>query len=74
MEKKVYKIWAYTIVEHLVVVHLDVDTVVLKPLDDLFDSMLPGLSLQLSEEETEQKLNCIANTRFLYIRGFAWAD
>ena len=31
---------AYTIVEHSLVVHLDLDTLILKPLDDLFDVML----------------------------------
>ena len=31
---------AYTLVDHPIVVHLDLDTLILKPLDDLFDMML----------------------------------
>ena len=37
------KLYSYTLVDHPVVVHLDMDVVVLKPLEDLFDSMLEGL-------------------------------
>lgn len=39
-EKEYIKLHAYTILEHSVVVHLDLDTIVLKPLDQLFDAML----------------------------------
>ncbi|KAI2499561.1 hypothetical protein MHU86_14922 [Fragilaria crotonensis] len=39
-EKELIKLEAYTLVDHPVVVHLDLDTLVLKPLDDLFDIML----------------------------------
>jgi hypothetical protein len=36
------KLYAYTLVDHPVVVHLDMDVAVLKSLEDLFDSMLEG--------------------------------
>jgi hypothetical protein len=36
------KLYAYTLMDHPVVVHLDMDVLVLKPLDNLFDSMLDG--------------------------------
>jgi len=39
-EKELVKLEAYTLVEHPVVVHLDLDVLVLKPLDALFDWML----------------------------------
>ena len=39
-EKEFLKLHAYGIVGHPVVVHLDLDTLVLRPLDELFDSML----------------------------------
>lgn len=41
-EKEFVKLHAYTLVEHPVVVHLDLDTLVLKPMDDLFDLMIDG--------------------------------
>ena len=39
-EMEFIKLWAYTLVEHPIVVHLDLDTFLLQPLDHLFDRML----------------------------------
>ena len=39
-EKEFIKLWAYTLTNHPIVVHLDLDTMVLQPMDDLFDGML----------------------------------
>jgi hypothetical protein len=39
-EKELIKLEAYTLIQHPVVVHLDLDTLVLKPLDGLFDLMI----------------------------------
>eukprot|EP00980_Cylindrotheca_fusiformis_P003981 scaffold874_cov126-Cylindrotheca_fusiformis.AAC.14 len=39
-EKELVKLEAYTLTDHPVVVHLDLDVVVLKPMDALFDLML----------------------------------
>ena len=36
------KLYSYLLSDHEIVVHLDMDVVVLQPLDDLFDSMLEG--------------------------------
>jgi hypothetical protein len=47
-EKELIKLEAYTLVDHPVVVHLDLDTLVLKPLDDLFDVML-GIAADTSK-------------------------
>lgn len=41
-EREYVKLHAYTLVRHPVVVHLDLDTVVLRPMDALFDAMLEG--------------------------------
>ena len=41
-EKELIKLWAYTLVEYPVVVHLDIDTLLLQPLDELFDAMIDG--------------------------------
>lgn len=38
-EKEFVKLWAYTLTQFSMVVHLDVDTLILRPLDDLFDAM-----------------------------------
>ena len=39
-EKELIKFEAYTLTQHPLVVHLDLDTLVLKPLDNIFDLML----------------------------------
>ena len=39
-EKELIKLEAYTLVDYPIVVHLDLDVLVLKPLDSLFDLML----------------------------------
>jgi hypothetical protein len=38
--KEFLKLYAYTLVEYEIVVHLDLDSLILQPLDNLFDSML----------------------------------
>lgn len=43
-EKEFIKLEAFTLVQHPVVVHLDLDTLVLRPLDELYDAMLDGPS------------------------------
>eukprot|EP00566_Odontella_aurita_P020694 CAMPEP_0113527382 /NCGR_PEP_ID=MMETSP0015_2-20120614/1265_1 /TAXON_ID=2838 /ORGANISM="Odontella" /LENGTH=360 /DNA_ID=CAMNT_0000425811 /DNA_START=257 /DNA_END=1340 /DNA_ORIENTATION=- /assembly_acc=CAM_ASM_000160 len=43
-EKEFIKLYSYTLTDYPVVVHLDLDSVVLKPFDDLFDSMIDGPS------------------------------
>jgi hypothetical protein len=39
-EKELIKLEAYTITQHDIVVHLDLDVLVLKPMDDIFDVMM----------------------------------
>ena len=39
-EKELIKLEAYTLVQHRIVVHLDLDTLVMKPLDNIFDLMM----------------------------------
>jgi hypothetical protein len=39
-EKELIKLEAYTLIEHSIVMHMDLDTLVLKPMDDLFDHMI----------------------------------
>mmetsp|Transcript_15179 Transcript_15179/g.18479 ORF Transcript_15179/g.18479 Transcript_15179/m.18479 type:complete len:460 (-) Transcript_15179:60-1439(-) len=39
-DKEFLKLYAYTILDYPIVVHLDLDSLILQPLDDLFDSML----------------------------------
>ena len=38
--KEFMKLWAYTLVDHPIVVHLDTDVFLSKPFDNLFDAML----------------------------------
>jgi len=39
-EKELIKLWAYTLIEHPIVVHLDIDTLILQPMDSLFHIMM----------------------------------
>ena len=39
-EKELIKLEAFTMTDHPIVVHMDLDTIVLKPFDDVFDLML----------------------------------
>lgn len=41
-ELEFIKLWAYTLTDHPFVVHMDLDTTVLKPMDELFDAALNG--------------------------------
>ena len=41
-EKEYLKLYAYTLIEFPVVVHLDLDSLILQPFDDLYDSMIDG--------------------------------
>lgn len=42
-EKEFVKLHAYNLVDHPAVVHLDLDTLVLKPMDKLFDVIIDGI-------------------------------
>ena len=39
-EKEYLKLYAYTLLDYPIVVHLDLDSLILRPLDDLYDAML----------------------------------
>lgn len=41
-EKELIKLWAYTIIDYPIVVHLDIDTMILQPMDELHDVMIYG--------------------------------
>ena len=41
-EKEFVKLHAYTLMQHPAVVHLDLDTLVMKPMDKLYDAMIQG--------------------------------
>ena len=49
-EKEFIKLWAYTLTQHPIVVHMDLDTMVLQPMDDLFDGMLLDLKSAAGKE------------------------
>merc|ERR1712232_2630 len=66
-EKELIKLEAYTLTQHPAIVHLDLDTLILQPLDSLFDWMLAGdqarshdassVALQWPEDETPETIN-----------------
>lgn len=49
-EKELIKLEAYTFTNFKLVVHLDLDVLILKPLDDLFDAMLVENATQFEED------------------------
>jgi hypothetical protein len=53
-DKEFVKLHAYTLVEHPVVVHLDLDTLVLKPMDDIFDLMIDGTTAYANNNEKKK--------------------
>lgn len=73
-EKELVKLEAYTLTQHPVVVHLDLDTLILQPLDGLFDWMLAGdqaksfdasdVALQFPQDEIPQKINAFFTRDF----------
>lgn len=66
-EKELVKLEAYTLTQHPAIVHMDLDTLILQPLDGLFDWMLAGdqarsfdssdVTVQFPEDEIPEKIN-----------------
>ena len=52
-EKEFIKLEAYTLIQHPIVVHLDLDVLVLKPLDNLFDVMMTNKEVPLDLNQIE---------------------
>mmetsp|Transcript_7894 Transcript_7894/g.23251 ORF Transcript_7894/g.23251 Transcript_7894/m.23251 type:complete len:519 (+) Transcript_7894:142-1698(+) len=73
-EKELVKLEAYTLTDHPIVVHLDLDTLVLQPMDSLFDWMMvgnkardfdaSGIELQWPEAEIPETINAIFTRDF----------
>jgi hypothetical protein len=62
-EMEFIKLWAYTLLDHPFVVHLDLDTMVLKPMDELFDAALSGDTSQLDSVMWPKERTANANTK-----------
>lgn len=61
-EKELVKLEAYTLTDHPVIVHLDLDVLILKPLDELFDWMISGsqrdtVPIMWPDKEPNTKVN-----------------
>mmetsp|Transcript_3699 Transcript_3699/g.8450 ORF Transcript_3699/g.8450 Transcript_3699/m.8450 type:complete len:495 (+) Transcript_3699:165-1649(+) len=73
-EKELIKLEAYTLTQHPAIVHMDLDTLVLKPLDGLFDWMLAGdearsfdssaVTRQFPAQEIPEKINAFFTRDF----------
>ncbi|VEU43562.1 unnamed protein product [Pseudo-nitzschia multistriata] len=73
-EKELVKLEAYTLTDHPIVVHLDLDTLVLRPLDPLFDWMMAGdkardfdksgVALQWPDAEVPEQINAFFTRDF----------
>ncbi len=60
-EKEFIKLWAYTLIRHPFVVHLDLDTIVLRPMDEIFDFGLFGTPLTKKVAQNDIHMNISAN-------------
>jgi len=75
-EKELIKLWAYTIIDHPIVVHLDIDTLILQPFDELYDAMLYGpttsnmekIKLMFSNLPIPKKINAYFTRDYNLIR------
>ncbi len=54
-DKEFVKLHAYTLIEHPVVVHLDLDTLVMRPMDDIFDLMIDGTTTGADNNNKNEK-------------------
>ena len=61
-EKEFLKLYVNTLTNHPIAVHLDVDTIVLQPLDDLFDCMLDTNSDPSTTIRMRRKLHIMNGT------------
>jgi hypothetical protein len=50
-EKEFIKLHAYTLIDHPIVVHLDLDTLVMKPMDEIFDVMLQDSPHEVASQQ-----------------------
>jgi len=60
-EKEFLKLYSYTLVDHKVVVHLDLDCLVVQPLDDVYDSMIDGPTSKARDQLSLQWENSTEN-------------
>ena len=56
-EKEYLKLYAYTLLDYPIVVHLDLDSLILQPMDDLYDSMLLAHDGDVSRERIPVMFN-----------------
>ncbi|KAL7436041.1 hypothetical protein ACHAXM_004965 [Skeletonema potamos] len=57
--KEFLKLYAYTLVQHRVVVILDLDSLVLKPMDDLLDVMI--MTIEKEDEKSDDEYKSLVN-------------
>jgi hypothetical protein len=69
-EKELIKLEAYTLIDHPIAVHLDLDVLVLQPLDPLFDLML-SLEDHHQQHHGDAPLSSIQDQ---YMDMFMWPD
>eukprot|EP00535_Pseudo-nitzschia_heimii_P005386 CAMPEP_0197181540 /NCGR_PEP_ID=MMETSP1423-20130617/5797_1 /TAXON_ID=476441 /ORGANISM="Pseudo-nitzschia heimii, Strain UNC1101" /LENGTH=458 /DNA_ID=CAMNT_0042631811 /DNA_START=223 /DNA_END=1599 /DNA_ORIENTATION=- len=64
-EKEYLKLYSYTLTDYPVVVHLDLDTLVLRPMDDLFDFMY--LTHNKTREITQDQVESFSTTSTMWM-------
>jgi len=69
-EKELIKLEAYTLTDYPIVVHLDLDSLVLKPMDDVFDMMLgkkPSDARMWKDKEIPEQVNAMYTYDYNYV-------
>jgi hypothetical protein len=66
------KLWSYSLFKHTMAIHLDTDTILLQPLDDLWDAMLnPMRSNKIQVEPSSlYQPNKSQSIDFMFTRGY----
>ena len=75
-EKEFVKLHAYTLVQHPVIVHLDLDTLILKPMDKLYNVMINGPPTDGSNGGIDVAYDdpLVSNTAMMQIDAFFTRD
>jgi hypothetical protein len=74
-EKEFMKLYVYQLIEHPVAVHFDIDVLVLKPLDELFDLMLDeGTDRSQVKAMWDPPENFPSRIDFLFTRDYNMVD
>jgi hypothetical protein len=70
--KEYMKLWVYSLTKHKMAIHLDIDTLLLQPIDDIWDAMLdPNKGKVLQTEPSSLYQPNGEHINFMFTRDYA---